>query len=411
MLGIEKFRDNRFNSARSSIQLPLTVELPQDDLYVEQHVERDIDCLSRRFGGLKMMKQRQTRLSQPHAAFRTRGGYSLIELLVSIAIISLLIALIAPAIQQARAAARRTQCLNNTRNISLAVYNLTDSKDRFPACGYFAQAVGQRSWVVDLLPWIDQSVVYDQWDLEKSSADPGNQAVAQRHLSLLTCPDDISVTGGGDLSYVVSGGVGFTVRWSNGTHDCPVDPAYTQLDLNGNGVVSSTPPPADGTPSDKDYFLAMGLFFNETWKWNVTVRHHRFASVLDGLSQTIMLSENVRTGADPASPSANWASNSPYLTSFYIGNPCANSRCDPGNVDYQRSNTGQSAINSGLTSPEGSSPYPNSFHSGGVNVAFCDGHVKFISQNIDGGVYAALVSPQGQRLSDALRQVMVGEGY
>ncbi len=363
------------------------------------------------WNGRKMMKRSPIRMSHPRTTMPCRRGYSLIELLVSIGIISILVALIMPAVQQARAAARRTQCLNNTRNIALAVYNLTDSKDRFPACGYFAQAVGQRSWVVDILPWIDQSIMFNEWDLEKSIADPANQAVAQRHLKLLTCPDDISVTGGGDLSYVVNGGVGFTVRWSDGTHDCPVVPSYSRIDLNGNGVVCSGTPNADGTPSDKDYFKAMGLFFNETWKWDVTIRHHRFASVLDGLSQTIMLTENVRTGADPANPNSNWASNNPYLTSFYIGNPCLNNRCDAGNVDYQRANSGQSAINSGLASPEGSSPVPNSFHTGGVSVAFGDGHVKFVSQSIDGGVYAALVSPQGQRLSDSLQQVITAGDY
>ncbi|HAH45517.1 MAG TPA: hypothetical protein DCM07_11810, partial [Planctomycetaceae bacterium] len=62
-------------------------------------------------------------------------------------------------------------------------------------------------------------------------------------------------------------------------------------------------------------------------------------------------------------------------------------------------NSGSSAINAGIAKPEGSAPYPNSLHKGGVNVGYCDGHIQFLSENIDGKVYAALASPQGAALS------------
>lgn len=349
----------------------------------------------------------------------------MLELVVVMAIISLLVALALPAIGRARLAARRMQCQNNLRNIGLAMVSTTEVAGRFPACGNFGRdpATGQglnfHSWVVDVLPWLDQRNISDQWNKDKAIDDPLNQSLTHNHLPVLVCPDDFSANGRrepvgvvkGDLSYVVNGGVGFTAQ-IGGVNDCPIDPNGPKLDLNGNGVSCPTDPKTDGSPSDKDFFFNMGLFFNETWKWDVTVRHHRMGDVLDGMSNTIMLTENVRTGFNPAQSGTSWASNNPYLTSFYIGNPCQNASCTQGHVDYSRCNSGLAAINAGLTAAEGSSPYPSSFHDGGVNMVFGDGRVKFVSQQIDGRVYAALVSPQGMRLEHTpLAQGVVGDDY
>ena len=85
-------------------------------------------------------------------------------------------------------------------------------------------------------------------------------------------------------------------------------------------------------------------------------RHHNMAGITDGASNIMLISENIRTGYAPAKPSSNWASPNPYLTSFYIGNPCLNGNCSSGNVDYNCSNSGSSGINAGISQPEGSSP-------------------------------------------------------
>lgn len=346
-----------------------------------------------------------------------RSGFTIVELIVVIAIISILMSLLLPAVQQARSAARRTQCQNNMRNVDLALLQVADVMGRFPACGNFGRDVttGQglnfHSWVVDALPWIDRNDLANKWNKDLPISDSSNVALAATFIAALTCPSDITLTGQGDLSFAVNGGVGFTAQ-IGGVDDCPVDPNGSKLDMNGNAVTCPAIPKADGSPSDKDYFFETGLFFNETWKWNVTVRHHRIDDVLDGMSQTIVLTENVRTGVDPTRPGTNWASNNPYLTSFYVGNPCLNAKCAAGNVDYSLSNSGRSAINSGLSAPEGSSPRPNSYHPGGAHFGFGDGHVKFVSQNINGKVYAALCSPQGTRLTGTpLAQGAVGDDY
>ncbi|WP_194242441.1 DUF1559 family PulG-like putative transporter [Gimesia benthica] len=348
-----------------------------------------------------------------------RSGFTIVELLVSTAVIGVLAALALPAIQTARNSARQVQCLNNMRNISLGILQATDTAGRFPACGYYgdgtpASVGAYRSWVVEILPFIDQSMIYDKWDVEKSYNDPVNKPLANTHIPVLTCPSDkTEVVGNGNLTYVVSSGVGFTTM-RNGVHDCPVDTTQRKLDLNGNGITCNSSTSGDGTPSDREIFTQMGLFFNETWKGEIrSKRHHSMATITDGASNTMLVSENLRTGYNPKNPTDNWASPNPYLTSFFIGNPCLNGNCSSGNVDYNRSNSGASAINSGISQPEGSSPYPSSLHDGGVNVGLCDGRVQFISQNIDGKVYASLASPQGQSLegSPLAQQIISGGEY
>jgi len=120
------------------------------------------------------------------------------------------------------------------------------------------------------------------------------------------------------------------------------------------------------------------------------------------------VTENARAGYDPDDPRSSFASPNPYRCAFYIGNPCPGGKCSKGNVDYSLSNSAEDRINSGLWSPEGRSPVPNSFHTGGVNMAFADGHVVFMNETIDGAIYAALASPQGLTLNETpLKQVVV----
>ena len=332
-----------------------------------------------------------------------REGFTLLELLVVMTIITLLVALILPAVQSARMAARRTQCLNNLRNIAIAIHVEAQSKRRLPAAGYFS-ATGPEmyhNWVVSLLPWLDRSDIHREWDFDLPSTDPVNQKLANLHLTVLVCPVDSTATGNGDLSYVVNGGFGWTaagVRTIGG-----------KVDLNGNGI---TNPADDGTPSDYDLLKLTGLFFVENWPLGSgTVRFHTMDSIADGLSQTIMLAENIHAGSD-GTVDGNWASPLARRTTFVVtGRVCQDFRCAPGNVDYRRANdksTGQ-AINASFTDGEGQAPWPTSYHPGGVNVAFADGRVKFLSEDIEGDVYANLVSPSGTLLQEPLTQGVVSD--
>ena len=355
----------------------------------------------RRFSGVTGVDR-----SGPQRRISFRAGFTIVELIVVTAVIAVLAALLLPAVQQARGAARRVQCRNNLRNVGLALIQDMESFDRFTASGYYGRnpttgdGQHQFNWVVQVLPYLEQGPLAAKWNKDLPLDDPGNQALTAIHIPVLTCPDDITTSRQGDLSYVVSGGIGFTVKYGNGVRDCPVDPSSGQaLDLNRDGIACPPTASSDASPSDREWFARFGVFFLETWKWDVSTRHHNPASIQDGMSNTFLATENVRVGYNPAKPNdGGWAAVLAYQQSFFIGNPCQNSNCSTGPIKYSLSNAGSNAINSGLMSPEGSSAVPNSFHPGGVHMAFCDGRVVFLSQNIDGAVYAALASPQGQQM-------------
>lgn len=145
-------------------------------------------------------------------------GFTLIELLVVIAIIAILIALLLPAVQQAREAARRTQCKNNLKQIGLAIHNYHDVHMTFPL-NYSAPnpvnsnafaAFGtpdsrQSSWMGMILPYIDQSNLYNtiDWNVgmkDASGAPTANVAVAQTVISAFQCPSDGFANTGGRFS-------------------------------------------------------------------------------------------------------------------------------------------------------------------------------------------------------------------
>lgn len=354
-----------------------------------------------------------------------RSGFTMIELVVVIAVIAVLMALVLPAVMSARTAARRTQCKNNLRNIGLAMTQHVERHARFPVAGFWG-APGKdgpyHNWVVQVLPGLDQQPVHNAWKLNAFLTEPENQQLAARAIPVLVCPDDRTATGEGDLSYAVNGGIGFT------TFGCYVKSYLGGIDLNGNGIACGvdvfTPEPAN--PSDRDYMYRMGMFFVDNWpqKADSPIRHHTLNSVVDGLTHTIMLAENVYAGSDLENESglANWASPEPWRSMFYF-NPrvCKDLVCGPGHVDYQRANDrseGQNriaAINylpGGDANLEGKSPWPSSYHVGGVNVLFADGRVHFLNEAIDGRVYAALLSPQGTAIQGPLaQQIVSGADY
>lgn len=361
-----------------------------------------------------MLRHRARRRETERQPGGGRDGFTLIEVLITIGIISILAALIVPAVMQTRSAARRTYCVNNARNLGVAMAAAADVAGRYPASGYYTvrhgAAVPSHNWVVALLPYLDRADIHNQWNFDAPLSDPGNAALAALHLRVLACPDDITLGNAGDLSYVVNGGFGATTVWA-GVADCPTDSIGIPLDLNGNGVVCPGGGRPDGTPDDKELYLATGVFFLESFKVPGTVRHHAPSGIIDGLSQTIFIAENARAGFDPVYPQVNWASADAARNSFFLpAGICNDNVCAPGNVDYRRANRGERAINRGLSRAEGEAPWPNSFHPGGVYVVFGDGRVTFLSQDVDGRVYAALVSPRGTRIRGPLAQQVLSDG-
>ncbi len=338
-----------------------------------------------------------------------RRGLTLIELAVCIGIVVLLMSLLLPAIGKIRDSARRTQCLNNVKNLSLAVLSSCESKQRFPAAAYWGGVEKNRprphhNWVVEILSFIDRHELAERWRHDEFLSAQLNQELAETHVNVLVCPGDFTANGRGDLSYVVNGGIGES-SIVDSVQDCIVDPFNRELDLNGNGRTCTEQVEGDGDPSDREIFKRLGLFFNENVGfegksgYRGTRRFHSIRSVHDGLSNTLMICENIRTGYSPYFANSNWGSCKPRQTKFYFSHRiCNNNVCSVGAVDLRNANSGEHAINFGLSMAEGDSPWPNSAHDDVVCVGFADGRVQFLHESVDGRVYYNQVTPDGMHL-------------
>ena len=117
---------------------------------------------------------------------RRHGGFTLVELLVVIAIIGVLVALLLPAVQAAREAARRSSCQNNLRQIGLATQNFHDSRNAFPPLR-IAGAEGWATFWVLIMPYMEQGTLYDRWDLTLKYAQQTVEA-RQTQIKSYYCP-------------------------------------------------------------------------------------------------------------------------------------------------------------------------------------------------------------------------------
>ncbi|WP_417385488.1 DUF1559 domain-containing protein [Gimesia sp.] len=131
-----------------------------------------------------------------------KRGFTLIELLVVIAIIAILIALLLPAVQQAREAARRSTCKNNLKQIGLALHNYHDNFNMFPpgdvrrtyGSGVQSWTTSQLGWIPRILPFLDQSVIYNQinWEMEHGVSAAPNSNLRREKIPAIRCPSDSS---------------------------------------------------------------------------------------------------------------------------------------------------------------------------------------------------------------------------
>lgn len=121
------------------------------------------------------------------AATKPRLGFTLVELLVVISIIGVLAGLLLPAVQMARETARRTQCLNNLKNIGLAIHNFESARRTLPA-GSEARNGTEHAWSTQILPFMEQSNVYQGMDLKAVWNAPSNLQATLSNISIYRCP-------------------------------------------------------------------------------------------------------------------------------------------------------------------------------------------------------------------------------
>ena len=287
-----------------------------------------------------------------------RKGFTLIELLVVIAIIAVLIALLLPAVQQAREAARRTQCRNNLHQIGLALHNYHDTHSCFPPgwVGSTGSDAPAHAWGVMILPFLDETALYNAYNFSQGMANqPGaavgtwaNRTVVQSVLAQYCCPSDQSPPLGGCGNGACYGNYGYSTRSGN----------YV---LNGGkGNTSSRWSPPAGA--------SHGAFHRNS--------RTRVRDIRDGTSNTFAGGEvdyesRIKGGGGWR---VQWAVG-------FSGGPGHGDTYAPIN---HIANVFMFA----------------SKHEGGAFFVFCDGAVKFISENIDHSTYQALSTIMGNEVID-----------
>jgi prepilin-type processing-associated H-X9-DG protein len=119
-----------------------------------------------------------------------RNAISLVELLVSLSIISILIGLLLPAVQSAREAARRAQCQNNLKQIGLALHAYESAHTSFPPAGYKSSGHLGLSWLYGVLPYLEQDSLFQKFDSGKSFMNPANRNLLEIQIQIMRCPSD-----------------------------------------------------------------------------------------------------------------------------------------------------------------------------------------------------------------------------
>jgi prepilin-type N-terminal cleavage/methylation domain-containing protein/prepilin-type processing-associated H-X9-DG protein len=357
---------------------------------------------------------------------RSRRAFTLIELLVVIAIIAVLIALLLPAVQAAREAARRSQCVNNLKQLGLAVHNYQSSTNAVVSqCMYNSNNGGggwTLGWAVTLLPHLEQSAMFNSANFGFSGAAGENTTVAYTQIATYLCPSDGqaqrpqspwgAINYGGNI-----GGPGVIKNWSG-----MLVPAYTE------------------TVAARSASNPQGLW----WGQDGNLGTFGFESVTDGLSNTGMFSERLRgmagntpvfPGAGPDSKRGAWiidtastpaSSGSGALALQMIANCKAVPSTKPSDISnlsgaywaftfpwhlmvssyshFAPPNSMTCVGNLSLDPAWGGRTHyvpPSSGHSGGVNVCFADGSVKFIKDTVSLPTWWALGTRNGAEVISA----------
>src|SRR6516165_3003949 len=307
-------------------------------------------------------------------------GFTLIELLVVIAIIAILIALLVPAVQKVRAAAARTQCLNNLKQLGLAMHNFHDATKKLPP-----QTANNKNsccfgtWQMAILPYVEQNALWTAYVNYGGDATTGpkyeqaqNLLVTSVRLETFTCPSDVT---NAPKSGTYNG-----VKYNITQHNYLVNVGNIDYAQGGDGVLPDQPA---GLKFGGAPFSHNKLF--------------RLTDITDGTSSTLMLAE-VNQGQGQDFRGLTWWAEGSGFTVYRTPNSplfdyISNGKGAPGCVP--KSQNPLNADCQSRASPNWNVFTARSRHGGGVNVVFCDGSTHFISDNIAWTTWQALGTSQG----------------
>jgi prepilin-type N-terminal cleavage/methylation domain-containing protein len=368
-----------------------------------------------------------------------RRGFTLIELLVVISIIATLAALILPAVQNARATARRTECLNNIRNLGIAAQSYATSRNgNLPYLvdpnatiewGTGSTVVGYAPWTVQLLPYVEQGPLAERLAAATLATNSANNdfsadVLGRTQLKVMNCPDDPNDDTAGNLSYAMNAGYIVTPLWGQGIQPVGATSGhfarFYDYAFNGTGGTFGGP---SWNADDEESAKGTGVGWADR---QVKIDQ---VSRADGSTATILFAENLQAKNWVGKPLATGTS---PISDFMVGMPVgATSATAPYDVADNSSAAGigtaasskqlalrlanfrgatnataplvDGKINSYLNAAtEGGMPRPSSLHANGVNVIFVGGNGKFLAQTLDMGLYAQLLSWDGSRKGQAI---------
>jgi prepilin-type N-terminal cleavage/methylation domain-containing protein len=311
-------------------------------------------------------------------------AFTLIELLVVIAIIAILIALLLPAVQQAREAARRTQCKNNLKQMGLALHNYHDVHNTLPPqaiYGYWngsAHLPRHHTWISLLLPYFEQAALYNQ--INFSTPAWGQPHVTGNLLPALLCPSDTGITKANTRNVV------YTNYAASEGHHWWNDAGQANRGVFTNTLESKFKDITDGTSNTVAIAEVTGASYQERTGGNTNGTGRPrvgneavFRSAFCASTFTTEVTQG-RTGGNGAPPGPVYTHPDGSALSgwFQGGSP----------HHYAPIFMNHGGINAHWSGS-------NSLHTGGHQVGMADGSVQFVSQNIDWGLWRALGSVNG----------------
>lgn len=339
---------------------------------------------------------------------RPRRGFTLVELLVVIAIIGILVALLLPAVQAAREAARRTQCVSNVKNLALAMHNYHDTNGQFPAAATFPndsawnpltdQALF-RNWAIDILPFLEEQNLADQFVISATSRVRDgdiNAAARSTNVNVMLCPSD----GANGVPFQGSTSGSSITTWARGNYGLNAIhfwPNASWRDLKDNIKTD---------PSLADYGFQFGIagFSNGSTNQALSMRQ-----ITDGTSKTLMIAE-LRAGVDETDRRGTWAM-AMCGSSFHCRHlDVPPNDCDPTHDDVRDGPDLAGSVGALGLSQQCMGVDPGvdasgqstvrSQHPGGVIGALADASVRFFSDDIETGAFQSVGQVQADQIGD-----------